>query len=164
MVLGSEYYITYSPELKIQSLPSIMINDIPLQYVELIKNLVIWLTPTLNYPLLSFSLTLTKLALRNSKLLTMRASDLYLVIFCTFQHLMFPLISLTSNFLIGYLRLDAVTFNLPYSIVSLYEIIIPLLLAPFEFHLVHLTSNPHKQKPGNTPFPTGVVRYSVPWS
>ena len=48
MILGSEVYIT-SPELKIHSLAPILINDTPLQYVELTKNLGIWFTPTLNW-------------------------------------------------------------------------------------------------------------------
>ena len=48
MILSSEAYIT-SPVLNIHSLPPILINDTPLQYVELVKNLGIWLTPTLNW-------------------------------------------------------------------------------------------------------------------
>ena len=47
MILGSEVYIT-NPELDIQLLPPILINNTPLQYVELVKNLGVWLTPTLN--------------------------------------------------------------------------------------------------------------------
>ena len=38
-----------SPDFNIHSLPPILINDTPLQYVELIKNLGIWLTPTLKW-------------------------------------------------------------------------------------------------------------------
>ena len=47
MILGSEAYIT-SPELDIHLSPPIFINNTSLQYVVLIKNLGIWLTPTLN--------------------------------------------------------------------------------------------------------------------
>ena len=48
MILDSEAYIT-SPKLDIYLLPTIFINNTALQYVELIKNLGIWLTPTLNW-------------------------------------------------------------------------------------------------------------------
>ena len=48
MILSSEAYITTS-ELIIHYLPSILINDIPIQNVKLIKNLGIWLTSTLNW-------------------------------------------------------------------------------------------------------------------
>ena len=48
MILGSEAYIT-SPEHNIHSLPTILINGTSLQYVKLVKNLGIWLTPTLNW-------------------------------------------------------------------------------------------------------------------
>ena len=48
MILGSEAYIT-SPKLDIYLLPTIFINNTPLEYVELIKNLGIWLKITLNW-------------------------------------------------------------------------------------------------------------------
>ena len=48
MIVGNEAYIT-SPELDIHLLPPIFINNTQLQYVELIKNLRISLTLTLNW-------------------------------------------------------------------------------------------------------------------
>ena len=49
MILGSEGYIASRPEFNIYSLPPIIINDSPLQYVKLIKNLGSSFTPTLNW-------------------------------------------------------------------------------------------------------------------
>ena len=48
MLLGSEAYILSGP-LNVNNLPCIHINDNPLQYVNLFKNLGLWITPTLDW-------------------------------------------------------------------------------------------------------------------
>ena len=48
MLLGSEAYIS-SDILNVNNLPPIIINNSPLQYVNLFKNLGLWITPTLDW-------------------------------------------------------------------------------------------------------------------
>ena len=48
MILGSEAYIM-SNQLNVNNLPCIHINNNPLQYVNLFKNLGLWITPTLDW-------------------------------------------------------------------------------------------------------------------